>query len=334
MTTYYVDVTTGDNSDTGLTEALAWADLGYAANQVAAGDLVYVKNTASYVVADPDTATCVFEITTAGSVSTPIVWEGYTTTPGDGGVAIVDANTNTLANACLSTLGPMYNVFKSMRFTGGSGIGFSATDGDGNKYVDCRFDNNDGGGVIVDNYSFFINCLADNNGGDGFESDTGVDYIGCISHTNSGDGFTTENAFLVFCQSYNNGANNAIAMGSWGAGGSIVNCIVDGDNNGSSTGIYTLSTAGWVVLINNIIFDCNVGANGAAAAGQERLFARNNLFYSNTTDRTNFPVGDDDVAGTEDPFTDSAGRDYSLKTDSEAEDAGYDGADAVTFWGL
>ena len=67
MTTYYVDVTTGLDTDTGLSEALAWQTLGYAANQVAAGDLVYVKNTASYVVADPDTATVVFEITTAGT---------------------------------------------------------------------------------------------------------------------------------------------------------------------------------------------------------------------------------------------------------------------------
>ena len=41
--TYYVDDTTGLDTDSGLTEALAWKTLGKAADEVAAGDHVYVK---------------------------------------------------------------------------------------------------------------------------------------------------------------------------------------------------------------------------------------------------------------------------------------------------
>ena len=89
---YYVDVTTGNDTDDGSTELLAWATLAKAADTATTiGDKVWVKASASYVVQD-GANDCVMQITNTGSNSLPIIYEGYTDTPGDNGVVTIDAH--------------------------------------------------------------------------------------------------------------------------------------------------------------------------------------------------------------------------------------------------
>ena len=340
MTVYYVDVTSGDNSDTGLTEGLAWKDLGYAANQVSADDKVWVKASASYTADDPDTATCNWEVDTAGAVTTPIVWEGYTSSTGDGGVVTVDADSGTNVNPLVINIAAFgYNVFKNFRFTGGSGDGVSCTTSDGNVFKNCRFDNNDDHGFNGSgaNSTLFYNCLFDSNGDRGVYISEGI-IVCCVAHSNGDHGIYTGDGTVSMCLSYENGVSGDYQIylntGSYGSA-SVIGCTVDGDDSTTNgvNGIFITGNSQPVAIVNTIAFDCNVGIYANNDCG-EGCVADAILMYSNDTDRTNFLTGDNDVSGTGDPFTDSGNNDYSLGSGSEAIDAGRDAGDAVDDWGL
>ena len=65
MPTYYVSATTGDDTDTGLSAALAWATITKAVGMVAAGDTVYIG---------PGTYREKPSLTTAGTLGNVISW--------------------------------------------------------------------------------------------------------------------------------------------------------------------------------------------------------------------------------------------------------------------
>jgi len=328
---YYVDVTTGDNGDTGLTEALAWADLGYAANQVAAGETVYVKASASYTADDPDTATTNWEITTAGTSTTPIIWIGYTSTITDGGVVTVDAqDTNTTACLCMS--GAVYNVFKNFRFSQATGVGFSGASSNVATFINCRFDNNGSDGVNVASQCSFEGCLSDNNAGMGFVVTYYSLFVACIALSNTTNGFWLTSGSCFACISAKNAGDWLFACNSNYSFG-MFNCVGDGDNDASQRGFEPRGDGYSIAIANCIFMDCNVGITSGNDCG-ELVISRNNLFYSNGTDRTSWKAGEGDVAGSSDPFTDSANDDYSLKSGSEAIDTGYDASQPVSDWGL
>lgn len=68
----------GDDANVGTSEGSgnAWKTIDKAMNTVAAGDKVWVKASANY--------TELVTIDTVGSIAAPIVFEGYTSTTGDG----------------------------------------------------------------------------------------------------------------------------------------------------------------------------------------------------------------------------------------------------------
>jgi len=332
---YFVDVTTGNNGDSGLTEALAWKDLGFAANQVAADDKVWVKASASYIADDPDTATTNWEITTAGGNVTPIIWEGYYSSTGDGGVVTVDAQDTNLTCLLTSIGGNVYNVFKNFRFTQAADAGVSLNAGadDHAVFKNCRFDNNADDGIDGDNLVAFEGCLFDNNGAFGCDVDTLCTAICCIAHSNTGRGIDLSGARLG-CISYSNGtAGREFAMNSGSFQNDVcINCIADGDDGATTIGFFGDPTnSDMYAIVNCIAMDCNEGIR-FDGGGTELCIARNNLFYSNTTDRTNWLIGEGDVDGTEDPFRDSGSRDYSLKHGSEAHQTGLDARSTISFW--
>jgi len=115
MATYYVDVAVGNDSNLGTSEGAgnAWASIGKACQTATAdGDVVWIKASGEYVAEDGSTDS-IGQVITATNY---IIFEGYTTTPGDGTFACVtlNAGTNALAN-CLSTSlswQPMNYTFK------------------------------------------------------------------------------------------------------------------------------------------------------------------------------------------------------------------------------
>ena len=82
MATYYVDGLNGSDAAAGTSEGTAWKTIDKAMNTVAAGDKVWIEDTATY----NETAT----IDTAGTAASPIEFEGYNTTTGDDGQITID----------------------------------------------------------------------------------------------------------------------------------------------------------------------------------------------------------------------------------------------------
>jgi len=326
---YFVDVTTGNDGDSGLTEELAFATLGFAANTVAAGEKVWVKASASYTADDPDTATTNWEITTAGGSATPIIWEGYYATPGDGGIVTVDAqdtNTNAMSQSGLTNI---YNAFKNFRFTQADGIGVAFGAGDRVTFVNCRFDNNAGTGMQGDNYINFFGCMFDNNTSYGVDVDNSGGLVACIMHTNGNYGAFVASSSLCGCILYENttGQMNISQMAS---GGLAVGNTVDGNNAG--IGILYPTAGICAQFCNNIIFDNATGIEAAAGGYEEMVIMDFNFFNSNPTNRTNVPTGSNDVVGTGDPFVDSSNNNYNLIPMSEAKCAGVDARRTTKYW--
>jgi len=337
MTDYHVDVTSGDNGDTGLTEALAWQTLEYAmATAGTGGHKIWVKGSAPYVVQD-GANDCVLYVDGAGTATAPTVWEGYTSTKGDGGVVTIDANTNTLASAVhVDIAGPAYHVFKYFRFAGGSGVGFDAATAEQVTCKWCRFDNNDGHGAHLDNYGVLYGCLADSNGDAGLYNYLYGITAFCIAHSNTNTGISVNRGVISHCLSYENGGSTDAQIycsGNLYGTGFIVQSTAVGTDTIGQRGCDIGSAGTTALLVNNIMMDCYYGAY-AGSDNDELVVADGNLYYSNTTDRENVIAGDNDVSGSSDPFTNSAGNDYTLKSGSEAIDAGIDISNVLTFWGL
>ena len=319
--TYYVDNANGNDGNDGSTEGLAWASLSHAADQVAAGDIVYVQSGTDYTAQDGANG-CVLQLTTVGTATAPITWIGYTTTITDGGVATINADTNTLANAVLTTVG--FNNFKNFRFTGGSDDGFDAgTTADTFTFINCRFDNNDGHGFQGDDTANFILCSIDSNSGGGIDGDNEMMIIASKIFSNSGANAVESQGSLLVVSSifYDNGGVSNIRASANSS--IIINCVIDGDDAASSVGYEASGSASFPSAYNTIFMDLATGISATSDFGSN-AHVDYNLFYSNTADRSNVAAGDNDVAGSSDPFTASATRDYTLKTSSEAEDAGLD----------
>jgi len=326
MTTYYVDVTTGNDGDDGLSEVNAWQTLHHAADQVAAGDLVHVKGSADYVVED-GANDCVMLVDTAGTAVAPIVIRGYTTNPGDGGTVTINAGTNALASAVITSIGAEVNwKFENIRFTGGGGDGFDANGVTDSSitFENCRFDNNTGWGFQGNDKHIFFKCQADNNTAGGIDADSYCHIIACKIFSNSGIGVVTAGSGSV-CGNllYENGGNIYIFVTT--AGTLVTGNTIDGDNQAGSIGIkqdIAAANGQGFAIINNIIFDCDTGVRDD---GNTLLHIWDyNLFYSCNTDYDQVTAGANDVTGTSDPFTDSGANDYTLKSGSEALNKGLD----------
>lgn len=268
---YYVDGAVGsdDNDGDAPGEGNAWATIDKAMNTVAAGEKVWVKASATYTE-NPI-------IDTAGVLASPIAFEGYTTTPGDGGRATVVGEIQD------SITGRLYYVFKNFDVSnvGGAGSG-KCVDLSGTEtcWKNCKFhDNNAGALVVVGNAAFFERCEF-NTGVAGGVSGSGMTCVGCTFNGNTasavnssslfvglfcefndtvGDGIVSSNSVQCFkCKFYRNSlsaidvaafltvieceffSNGSAAVDGGAANESfltVVNCTVDGDSKDTTDGV-------------------------------------------------------------------------------------------------
>ena len=299
-----------------------------AADNVAAGEKVWVK-AGTYETQDGATG-AVLNISTAGTIGSWIVWEAYTTTTGDWSegdapVAVLDAGTNSLANAILFAIGSsVFQEFKGFRFTGGSNDGVAgSTNNNAMVLTGCRSDTNTGRGIQWNDDLGLLACEIDGNTENALDMDNDLSSSGTKWH---GNGVSTgcltvqSNAAFLHDIFYDYSANNLRSSSSIHL---IIGCVFDGDNHASSVAVdQDGASANIGLLLNNIFYDNATAVDTATQPGAVRGF---NLFFSNTNDYNNsFVLHDTDIVGTEDPFTDSANRDYTLKSSSEAEEAGFD----------
>lgn len=298
----------------------SWQTMDRAANVTSAGDKVWVKD-ATYA----ETVT----LDNAGTSESPIVWEGYTTTPGDGGKVTIDGDST--RSTCLSdSLGAnlrVHTVFKNFIFTGATAYGVQS-DQVHLHFYDCEFSNNGGSGANVRGCNF-LRCAFSSNGDQGaFVSGANTAWAffhGCTFYGNATRGLQADECVILFCcRFFSNGSAAIDGAGNSDVNGllCVLNCTIDGDNEDSTEGIKTDPLFDPVtVVMNTIIYDCGVGVS-SNFDGENKL-SLHNLLNSNTTDYSGYGTLEGEVTDAPD-FQDEASQNYQLNTTSPAIDTGID----------
>jgi hypothetical protein len=162
MTDYYIDGAVGNDANAGTSEGSgnAWKTIGHAATVAVSGDKVYIKGSATY------TEDVTF--TALGATTTPIEYDGYTSTPGDRGrISWVAATT-----FCWNHAGNnIYHAFYNIEYTGATYC-IDALNPDAVLHFNCLFQNSSSQGIRSDNNWIFINCEFLNTGGLGCDVDS------------------------------------------------------------------------------------------------------------------------------------------------------------------
>jgi hypothetical protein len=308
---YYVSDATGDDTDTGLSEALAFKTIDKAMNTIAAGEKVWVKADGTYTESPI--------IDTAGGTVTEIVFEGYTASPGDGGqVTIVGTLLDSIATQCLY-------CFKNFIFDANSAnancTSLSSYD---ITWRNCVFKNATADGCVMGYAGCFYECEFLDNTSDGAAVRTGSTFINCGFYRNGGAGIDCDGNLICYnCVFFSQGSQAIDAGPSNERGIVVINCTIDGDGKGTTFGVYT--TSAWrnhVVVINTIIYDC---ATGIQSYSGDRDILVHNLLNSNTANYAGDASGQEaEVTDAPDFVDEVAGADYSLNAASPAKGTGSD----------
>lgn len=314
MTAYYCNASTGDDTNDGLSEGNAFKSPGKAAaTATSTGDKIWLKNAADYVLTSSTPNADEGPVSLATDKEIHI--EGYSTTIGDGGLAVIDAGA--ITNVTLLSMdgtfsGSNMQTAKYIICDGNSGssnIGFSLT----GTYLgevraihcaarDCVTGFTGGSrGVCIGctatscTTGFIVRiatyCLAEDCTGTGFApSDSGgVDISMCIADTcNLG--------FVAGAAAYNTTFRGCIAYGCTSHGFSTVSYPMN-----LIMGCISVSNGGWGYSLSGagtLLFHC--------------AHYDNDLGSITPTPITN--VGD--LALTGDPFVDAANGDFNIDTAS------------------
>jgi hypothetical protein len=316
MTTYYVDTVLGDDANAGTAEGAgnAWATIDHAMNTVAAGDKVWVKASGNY----NETAT----MDTLGTLSSAIVFEGYTSTTGDNGKVTIDGQ-STRASCITSALAGANYVYKNFIFTGATSHAVSMTPTDNCMFFNCEFTSNGGRGCIGDNTITFVCCEFTNNTNEGIFVDSAAAAVGCIFSGNASSQVRMLGCTVFYKNVVYNTASSGLGADLNGATFVGMNTL-DGEG-GTNIGIKNESAPGsQSVLVDNIIYDWGTGVDAPASPNTAFSFWGFNLLNSNSTadyDTSNEMYGIQDVTAAP-AFTDEANDDYTLDSASPAKNAG------------
>lgn len=266
---------------------------------------------------------------TTATPSLPLVIEGYTDTPGDGGIATFDG-TNTkdfgfrLEDSSADT-DTYYWVVKNIEFKryidrawyGQFGAGFIADV----IFQHCRFGNNGTGVRGAQNYSFLDCWFHDNS--------TAVDGSwligGCVARCiveDNGIGLNMSkptsnsiwNSLFIGNRDYNISSHHGMP---------IVNCVIDGKNKASALGVRYPGDC-IPKIINTIILDCDVGVQGVIAGAEELSAIFNSCFYLNTDDFTQGAAKRTGCIFADPLFVDRDNKDYGIESTSPCKEAGLD----------
>lgn len=316
---YYVDGAVGDDGNAGTAPGVgnAWATIDKAMNTVVAGEKVWIKASATY------NENPAIDAGHVGTLVSPIVFEGYTTVPGDGGRAVITGEIQD------TTTGRLYFVFKNFDVSNEAGAGSGRCvmlEGTTVTWKNCVFHDNTALSLVsVGYFQFFESCEFNDGVGDGCVCGTAV-FVGCKFYRNSLNAIDSE-SFLacVFCEFFSNGSVaidgapvNDIPL-------VVVNCTIVG-NDGTTTGILkNTANQGGVVVVNNIVYDCVTGMTWGGHADYPGFgISRNNLVNSNTEDYVGGAyTSEGEVTGAP-QFADEGNNDYSLASGSPARGAGFD----------
>ncbi len=288
---------------------------------------VWLRDTAPY-----EETVLVEQETTAG-IALPLVIEGYTNDPGDGGMAILDGENTKNYGIQIASSGDNNNyywVFKNVRFRQYLLAGFRGVGPGGFMqqciFVHCRFDNNANTGAWLGQGHKFLDCWFHDNTLRGIKGDdwgTNNVCLQCIFE-NNGTGYTTKSRGAIWnCLFRGNTVSNVEFHGSGPQ--PIVNCVIDGQNKASAIGLdYSNISGGVVKIANTIILDCGIGVKGRVAGNEELCGIYNSLFYLNTDDFANGAAQRRGCLFADPMFVDRDNKDYGIQAASPCKEAGMD----------
>ncbi len=316
--------------------------LAEACDNVAAGETVYIQASGAYSVQDGATG-AVFNPSTAGTVTAPVLWQGYKTTINDGGIVEIDADTNNLNYGLFASVNSiLYQVFKNFEFWGANTAAAHSNFSDNWVFKNCSFHNTSGGpGINVDNYCKFENCISYSNSTHGYTCDINAIFISCVSHSNT-FGFDSSNGLAYGCLGYNNLDDfYAATSGASTVISGCLGCTTDGEGTEVAIDYDSAVDSYGLIAYNNIFRDNTTPIAVQTDSGELQTIGRN-LYDARDNDNSNCLVvsagtGSDgtrgDIDGTDaNLFTNEAGDDYSLKTGSTAKVKGFDAHYTVAFW--
>lgn len=262
-----------------------------------------------------------------GTSALPIVFEGYTTTAGDGGTAIITNTGNTLSTAQAN-----YRITKNLdvRCTG-SNHALYHYEMYNSAFVNCKFSTTSTNSAHYAMYSYFysqgnyyVNCEFVNSGGyDAIglrDNSTRNFFLGCR--------FTAKRYGVYFIGHYTGSFQNCIFdmntySGTHGlylsnASPVFINgCSFYGKSGGNGSAIYAV-TASVINISNSII--TNFGRYAIEATADSSATETNNAFFSNGMGTTTGVVSNESnrITLTGDPFADAANGDFTLNNTAGA----------------
>jgi hypothetical protein len=319
-TTYYV-ATDGDNGNNGTTTGSAWADPGYAATQVAAGDTVYIK---SGTYQQYEANDYVMDLTTAGGNANPIHWIGYDSSPGDDPTGsdrpVLDGDKDDGDGKQVTDVVDSMedaNFFYNIVFKDATGTNIVGGGKNGSMFYNCRMTGASGDG-LYDFEGLLINCELDNNGDRGQQNGP-PKFFGCYVHDNTSDGYYDTSQGFIGCMSIfdTNGASGVHTH----ANARILNSIA-----------YNNTTDGFILMQWNgsdaasVILGCIATDNTDGFAGDASgiTWIDFSLSYNNSSDAIESMYIEGDNNSTSDPkFVNAASGDFTVESGSPVLDAGF-----------
>lgn len=268
------------------------------------------------------------------------LFQGYTTSIGDGGKATIDGGTAG-ASYTLLTISGLNCAFRDLIFANNGATGAAAgvvPSSSGTVLDRCVFHNftldglgATGSGIANECEAYLCNTSNTATSGGLKSSNASFFMHRCISHDNSGN---LNNGFVQASGSYNsfvsciadtNGLNGFLLSGT-PLIVIMINCVAY--NNTAGAGVTTSANTSQRVLINNSIFASN-GTYGVniQGTGAGSWVIQNSAYYNNTTAATSFGnvVAVDNVGEitlTALPFIDAPNGDFRLNRAFLARGAG------------
>ena len=324
MALWYVDATaTGTGSGTSEANAFTTIDAAFNEPTLAAGDTIYVKASATY----DETA----DIVTSGVYNNYILVEGYATTPGDGGEVTW---TQSVSGPCLTdTVSTGSHRFDNFHFTG-SANNHNISVGGRDTFNNCRFTNAAFMGALTGNNSCcFHKCEFSGNGTYGLYMTSTLNFaVGCTFANNGNSGIYSAvggDISIYKCLFYGN-ASSVADVDIISDNGICIGCTFDG--GGTAQSAYDVDGYA-TIFMDNLIHDYTYGyiASETSSMAHYMTPKTHNLFsnvssfhYYSGSAEIAFISGlypEQDITGAA-SFTDEAGADYTLASDSDAIDAG------------
>lgn len=324
-------ITTGVGANGVINVGGAWANPTDAQlEKCVAGNIVYIKKGASAY------STGAIALTAAGTHASVIRVIGYNSTRGDaptiasGNQPILDLGGN---NFTSGTLWHWENL--TFTTTVANGIQSAASC----KFINCKATNSSGTAgraafrlSAVD--SLIINCEASSTNGVAVQCTAQVSIDNCYIHSSS-TGISTTNAAgsnILNCVIANITSKGLDIISASTSQGIVKYCTFYGaaTPTGSSIGIDIVTGTNDMRVTNCIFYGWVKGIQHADV--QNSHFSNYNCFYNNTTNRTNWLTGPNDVA-VDPQFTNAAGNDFSVGTNLKAlgSPATFGGSNTISY---